>query len=179
MKVKIITPYSVEKNLGKAYNEEISRLKENEWACLCDIDICFLTPDAGVILEQYAMRFPDAGILTCYTNRVSPLSHMQLLSGTVDNSSDIKGHMILAEKQKRFLYQATEIKRDISGMLMMISRRFWEQFKFREDLKCLGVDTEYNRQIRMAGKTIYRMDGLYVFHIYRLATGIHNKTHLL
>lgn len=178
MKVKIMIPYSLEKNLGKAYNEAMARLGDDDWGCLCDIDTCFLTPDAGVILENYAERFPDAGILTCYTNRVSPLSIPQLLKGRVDEDGNIRMHVKLAEKQRNYLYQATEIDRDISGMVMMISKRFWMQHRFTEDLKCLGVDTEYNRRIRAAGAKILRMDGLYVLHIYRILTGIHNKTHL-
>lgn len=179
MKVKILIPYSLEKNLGKAYNEAMATLAEDEWGCLTDIDTCFLTPDAGVILENYASRFPDAGILTCYTNRISPLSTMQLLKGRVEEDADMRRHVKLAEYQKKYLYQATEIDRDISGMLMMISKRFWNEFSFSEDLKCLGVDTEYNRRIREAGAKILRMDGLYLFHVYRLNLGIHNKTHLV
>jgi GT2 family glycosyltransferase len=179
MKVKILIPYSLEKNLGKAYNEAMEGLKEDEWGCLCDIDTCFLTPDAGVILEEYAKRYPDAGILTCFTNRVSPLSVMQLLKGKIEEDANMRRHVQLAEFQKKYLYQVTEINRDISGMLMMISKRFWNEFQFSEDLKCLGVDTEYNRRIRAAGVKILRMDGMYLFHVYRMQNGIHYKSHLV
>lgn len=179
MKVKILIPYSTEKNLGKAYNESMGRLNDDEWGCLHDIDVCFLTPDAGMILENYAACYHGAGILTCFTNRVSPLSRMQLLSGVIDENMDMRRHIKLAQSQKQYAYQATEIKGDISGMLMMISKRVWNEFKFSENLQCLGVDTEYNRRIRAAGLKIFRMDALYVFHLYRIMTGIHNKKHLV
>lgn len=178
MKVKILVPYSLEKNLGRAYNECMARLGEDEWGCLCDVDLCFLTSDAGLILENYALQYPDAGIMTCYTNRVSPLSKMQLLSGLIDENMDLRRHVRLAETQRQYAYTATDIKGDISGMLMMISKKVWNRFPFTEYLRCLGVDTEYNRIIRANGLKILRMDGLYVFHLYRIMTGIHNKTHL-
>jgi GT2 family glycosyltransferase len=178
MKVRIIKPYRHDKNLGKAYNEEMATLDDDDWNCLCDLDTCFLTPDAGTILEEYARQNPDAGILTCFTNRISTLSKMQLLNGRVDENSDMKHHVRLAEDQRRFLYNTTEIDRDISGMVMLISKRTWSQYKFTENIKCLGVDTEFNRRIRSAGKRILRMDGLYIWHTYRILNGITSKTHL-
>lgn len=179
MKVHFLTPYAVDKNLGRAYNESMTLIPQGDWACLMDYDVQLLTPDAGRIVYEYAMRAHPQDLLTCFTNRVSPLSKMQLLGGEISNNSDIRYHIQLAERQKKLLYQQTVIHRDISGMLMLINRALWEQFAFTEDRLCLGVDTEYNRRIRAANKLIYRMDGLYCFHSYRLSTGINDKTHLL
>lgn len=179
MQVHILSPFSTEKNLGKAYNESISLIPDNDWACLTDLDINFLTSDAGNILYEYAKRSPSAGILTCFTNRVSTLSKAQLLTGNVCEIADYKHHILLAKKQQALLYHMTEIQGDISGMLMMISKRIWNEHKFSEEHKCLGVDTNYSRRIRAAGKLILRMDGLYVFHGYRFLNGIYDKSHLL
>jgi GT2 family glycosyltransferase len=179
MKVHFIIPYALDKNLGRAYNETMASLPDDDWACLMDYDVQLLTPDAGRIIHEYATRAKPDQLLTCYTNRVSTLSRPQLLSSVVDENSDMRYHIGLAERQRKFLYQTTPITRDISGMLMLINKRLWLQFFFSEDKKCLGVDTEYNRRIRAAGKTIMRMDGLYVWHAYRLMNGIFDKTHLL
>lgn len=178
MQVLISSPYRPDKNLGKAYNEFMRLLPDDYWGCLTDIDVNFLTPDAGSILHDYARSFPDAGILTCFTNRISALSHMQLLGGMINEERDYDRHIALAEKQREKLYHVTEIKKDISGFLMMVSKRTWNDYPFPDLNKPLGVDTYYGRDIRAAGLKILRMDGLYVWHTYRLLSGINNKEHL-
>lgn len=178
MNVHICIPYRVDKNLGKAYNEAMARIPEGDAACFIDYDVQLLTPDAGAIINEYANRNPGA-LLTCYTNRISPLSHRQLLEGFVSEDPDIRNHIKLAEVQRNQLYQVTQIIRDISGFLMVIPRALWEKHQFDESSKCLGVDTHYGRKIRSAGEKILRMNGLYVFHAYRLLTGITYKAHLV
>lgn len=177
MFVHICAPYRLDKNLGRAYNEVMQLLPEDSAACFIDYDVQLLTPDAGAIIHQYAAENPHA-LLTCYTNRVSPLSKMQLLNRVVNEESDIRKHISLAEKQKSLLYQTTPIYRDISGMLMVIPKSLWLKHPFPDSGVCLGVDTYYGRSIREAGVSILRMDGLYVWHSYRLLTGITDKSHL-
>ena len=179
MKVHFVIPYALDKNLGRAYNETMAALPDGDWACLMDYDVQLLTPDAGRIVHEYATMAKPDQLLTCFTNRVSTLSKPQLLNGVVNEDSDIRNHIRFAERQRQFLYQMSPIPRDISGMLMLMNKQLWSEFQFTEDKKCLGVDTEYNRRIRAAGKTIMRMDGLYVWHAYRLMNGINDKTHLL
>lgn len=172
-----IVPYRSDKNLGKGYNEAMQLLPDGGTAILRDGDTQYLTSDYGTIIEEYVRLFPGA-VLTCLTNRISPLSKMQLLKGKPDENSDIRYHIDLAEKQKKHLYSVTEIQRDISGMLMVIPKDVWLQHPFKEGIGCLGVDTEFNRRIRAAGVKILRCDGLYLFHSYRLINGIFSKTHL-
>lgn len=177
MQVHITAPYRLDKDLGLAYNEFMKLLPDGDSACFIDYDVMLLTPDAGAILHEYAKRFPDA-LLTCFTNRISPLAKPQLLEGIVNEDSDIKNHIRTAEIQKNRLYVATEINQDISGFLMMLSKKTWLKHKFPERGKPLGVDTHFGRTLRASGTKILRMDGLYVFHAYRLMKGINNKEHL-
>jgi len=103
---------------------------------------------------------------------------MQLIDGVIDDNPFFVDHVHRAEKQKEHLYNTTEIDRDISGFLMMISKNTWSMYPFPELGKALGVDTRYGRTIREAGLKILRMDGLMVWHTYRILNGISNKTHL-
>lgn len=178
MNVHICTPFRLDKDLGKAYNEAMQRIPDGDWACLIDYDVQLLTPDAGAILHRYASMYPKAGVLTCFTNRISPLSHMQLIDGTVNDNPDMKYHIGVAELQRERLYDVSIINRDISGFLMLVSKDVWRRHPFPELGKPLGVDTTWNRIIRSAGLKILRMDGLYVWHTYRLMNGIHDKKHL-
>lgn len=179
MKVHVCTPYSIEKNLGKAYNEAMAVIPKGDWACLIDHDVVFLLPDQIKHLHDYVGLFPDTGIFTCLTNRLHPAANDQLLGGQVTNNPNIDHHINRAEKQKRHLYQVTEINHHISGFLMMISKSTWNNIKFTEDKKCLGVDNEFSDAVLDSGRNILRMDGIYVFHQYRIMKGIKDKSHLV
>jgi GT2 family glycosyltransferase len=178
MKVHIVKPYSLEKNLGKAYNEAMALIPDGDWACLMDYDTMFLTPDCGKILHEYVNWNPTAGIFTCFTNRIHPLANDQLLDGECSENTCMQYHVERAYNQKRFLFKATELKKQISGFLMMISKKTWSEHKFSEEGKCLGVDNDFSLRVLESGKSILRMDGVYVLHLYRLKNGIKDKTHL-
>lgn len=182
MKVHIVKPYSLEKNLGKAYNEAMALIPDGDWACLMDYDTMFLTPDCGQILHEHA-KFMDENyngkvLLTCFANRIHPLAKDQLLTGSLLEETDISYHIHLAEKQRE-QKTCTRIEHEISGFLMMISKELWKEIKFTESGKCLGVDNDFSLRVLAKGYMIGRMDNLYVWHTYRLKNGIKDKTHLL
>lgn len=176
--IHVKTPFALDKNLGRAYNKAFEDVGENDWVCLIDHDVLFLTPDAISIMHEYARSFPETGIFTCFTNRIHPLAIDQLLDGKVNENTCVKYHQERAYNQKRFGITVKEIKHVISGFLMMVSKRTWNEIKFSESGKCLGCDNEYSQRIIEAGKKIYRMESLYVWHSYRL-NDMKDKTHLL
>lgn len=175
--IHILTPYSLSKDLGKVYNDACRLIPDDHWICLTDYDTLFLTPDAISIMHEYVRRNPEAGLLTPFTNRIHPTSP-QLLGGKVSEVPDISWHIKKAEAQKEFLYQVTEIEKNVSGFVMLFSKKTWNEVKFREGAGCLGVDTMFWKELKAKGKKMLRMDGLYVWHTYRLNTNINDKTHL-
>ncbi len=177
--IHVCTPYRTDKNLGKAYNEAFSLIGDEDWLCVHDWDFSFLLPDSISHLYGYIERFPNVDAFTCYCNRSHISSHQQMLNGKISNDTDYMHHISLAIKQKEKLYQATEIKGNISGYMMLLSKRLWKEIPFAEDLKCLGVDSLFSVKLRQKGKNIYRMDGLYGFHQYRMVNGTKDKSHLL
>src|SRR5690606_26036676 len=176
--IHVKIPFDPEKNLGRAYNRAFEGIAEDDWVCLIDHDVLFLTPDAILLMYEYTRSYPDTGIFTCYTNRVHPLSMDQLLHGRVSENTNIGFHLELAYNQKRFGITVTEINHVISGFLMLVSKRTWNEIKFSESGKCLGVDNDFSANVLERGKKIYRMDSVYVWHTYRLKNGITDKTHL-
>ena len=175
VKVHVLTPFALDKNLGKAYNDAMRMIPDNDWACLIDYDVQFLTPDAIAHMHEYVRLNPDAGMLTCFTNRIG--CGEQLLNGFSENS-DMLHHLQLAEKQKKNLYKVTELKSLTSGFLMLISKKTWKGFPFEESGKCLGVDNAFCKALLAGGKKVLRMDGIYVFHTYRLGKGRFDTSHL-
>lgn len=175
-----LIPYRADKNLGKAYNDAFKSLPNESALCVRDYDTLWLLHDYNVQLDGYHKRYPNS-VLTCYTNRISSLSTAQLYTGNVSENTDFKTQIQIAERIRVTAgrnYSVTKIDQDISGMMLVIPRSVWLQHPFNEDKLCLGVDTEWNRRIRAAGVTILRMDGVYIWHSYRLINGVSNKTHL-
>lgn len=177
MVIHFPTPFRRDKNLADAYNFVFERYcRPNDWVALRDIDTMFLTPDAPNIVEDYINLYPDTGIFTCYTNRLSLHAKDQLYRGMISPNTNILHHIRIAESLKHDR-SVTEINRKISGFLMVISFKTWEQFRFRGSA-CLGVDNDYSNEILEAGLKIRRMNGLYLWHSYRLLNGINDKKHL-
>jgi hypothetical protein len=179
MKVRIRTPYSLEKNLGKAYNEEMALIPEGESACFIDGDVNFLTPNYGAVLHDYATKYPNA-VLTCYATRIHELAKGQLYPVS-DNMRDciIEAHM-LSEN-----VTATPITGPVSGFLLLIPKHIWKAHPFCETNtfrpgtpNLLGCDNEWTNRIRKAGVDILRMNSMLVWHTYRLISNGTDKSHL-
>lgn len=172
------TPFALDKNLGKAYNKEFLHVAPEDYVCLRDHDTLFLLPDTINHIYGYVKNYPEIDIFTCYANRNHISLTQQLLIGVSENT-DIKYHIYVAQMQTRYLYSVTEIKGNIAGFFMLISKRLWDEVKFTEYMKCFGVDFAYCAALRQKKKKIFRMDGIYIWHTYRLQNGVDNKKHLL
>ncbi len=168
-------PYDDNKNLGGAYNLAMQHYGPEDWVCLKDYDTLFLLPETIKYINHYTQVFPDAGILTCYTNRIG--NKDQMVFGKTSENDSIRYHIGVAKQMVKNLFKATELQNPISGMLMVIKKSTWDNVKF--DHGCLGVDNNYHRRIQATGMKILRMDGVYIWHTYRLTTGIKNVQHLL
>lgn len=182
--IHVVTPYdpTPAKNLGRAYNKAFENVGEDDWVCLMDWDAMFLCPTAIKELYGYVEKYPDTGLFTCWTNRIHKGATQQLHGEIYYDQRDILAHIHTAEYLRdKYRGEVTQLRKHISGFLMMISKETWNKIKFSEDKKCLGVDNDYSDRILDAGKVILRMDGLYVFHLYRMGMpgGTKDKTHLL
>lgn len=186
-------PYSTEKNLGKAYNRTMSLLGDNDHACLRDGDTCWLTPDYGVHLAEYVRLYPNA-VLTCWTNRINEraeqqskavVQHQEIGHMPIRECTDMTIHLRAAEIQKESLYNVTPLHGFISGFCMVVPKSVWNVHKFAEvqpyedrgPHALLGIDNDFTNRIRAAGVPVLRMEGLYLWHTYRLLTN--SKAHLL
>jgi len=177
MTIHVRTPFALDKNLGREYNNAFKDVDENDWVCLRDHDSLFLTSDAIPIMYEYVNAFPDTGIFTAWCNRIHPLSVNQLFLGSPSNDFDIKNWEYRARIQSKTKTIATEINHPISGFLMLISKKTWNEIKFMEGHGCLGIDNFFSQEVLKSGRKILRMDRLVVWHSYRL-NNITDKSHL-
>lgn len=178
MKVHHFTPFSVEKNLGKAYNQCFEIVGEDDWVCLRDLDTMYLSPDAGEIVYNYAYQNPGC-VLTCYTGRIHPLAKEQLVNNEIGIDKEMLSQIYLATEVRNDCYKTTFLTGPLSGFLMLLSKKTWWQIGgFDESIGLLGVDTDFYKRVRAAKIPVLRMDGLYIFHCYRLGKDIKDTTHL-
>ena len=160
----------------------MAMIPEGDAACFIDGDVMFLTPDFGQILTNYANNFPNA-VLTCWTNRIHELSRGQKMQLTQPDS--IKSCIEVAARISDTGGYLTgfPITGSVSGFLLVVPKSVWHQHKFTEtnnyrpgEPNLLGVDNDFTNRVRAAGIPILRMNGMLVWHSYRLLDG--SKKHL-
>lgn len=193
-----IFDFTGHKNLGRAYNEAMAAAPEDSHVILRDGDTCWLTPDYGVHIAEYIRLYPDA-VLTCWTNRINERAEQQSKmivhhgDSFIRDQSDIRKatdmiiHLHAAKIQTKNLYQVTPLHGFVSGFCLIVPKSVWNNHKFTEVQKyedrgptnMLGVDNDFTNRIRAAGIQVLRMDGIYIWHTYRLLTGDTDKSHLL
>jgi GT2 family glycosyltransferase len=175
--VNLITAiaFDPEMNLGRAYNNIMSRLNDDDWCCFIDHDVMFTTKRWYQQICDVIEDRPDAGIITCLTNRVG--NPNQIFHSYPDDESEhnIIYHRALGEKlaKETLIRDVTNQhhKQLISGMLMCISKKVWNQIGGFKD-GFLGVDNRAHTDVRDIGYKVYCIDSLYVYHWYR-ADGVH------
>lgn len=181
LNIYYFTPYSTTKNIANEYNKYIETVpNDDDWICLLDADIMFLTPDYGSQIHEIVTKHKDTiGMFTCLTNRVG--SPWQCYEGYISENDSIRNHRAIAKYvREKYQNQICRIIYPISGYFMLFSKKTWREVgKFNESLGMLGVDTDFSQKIMRNKKHIALIQGLYVFHYYRLVEGIEHKKHLL
>jgi len=165
-------PKETGKNLGAAYNTFMAMLPEGDWACFLDHDAMFTTADWYPQLESIVNTLPEthpgAGLLTVCTNRIG--NDEQIIfrkSSREARNHDIHFHRAIGKKrQEEYGRQLRAAKHFISGVVMLLSKKVWQQTAGFTD-GFLKVDIDMDRQVRALGYTTFIMDGVYCYHYYR------------
>lgn len=168
-------PFSLEKNLGKAYNEAMAKVTD-DYCILMDYDAMLLTPTAIPLIDKYVKAYPEAALFTGYASRSHKSSAGYFPR---QNTGNMIEAIRTAERLERYPMKVKKLEKNITGFFMVIKRTTWEKYKFKEGPGCLGVDTDYWQQLAKGNEIMYLMETIYVWHTYRLTTGTHNKQHLL
>lgn len=176
--IHVCTPFNMDKDLGRAYNDAFERCHEDDWLCVIDYDVCFLTPNSIPIMYKYIESYPNTGMFVCRANRIHRLQLCQLAEDTPSENDSIGYWIAQAEEREKLVPEVSEIAGPVSGFLMLVSKKTWRENKILEGRKCLGVDNQFSMSILQSGKNILCMEGLLVWHSYRLKD-ITDKTHLI
>lgn len=160
MNLRTMVPWREDANLGLAYNEEMERLPDGDWAIFKDHD-CM--PTTGQWFRQFAEAItfkPDAGAIVAMTNRIA--SSWQRCGDPTSN--DIAAHRRFgAERAKvRTLLDITETK-GFGGVAFAIAKYAWAEVGgFAHGLGC--VDHSIHFRMQRAGRKIWMHEGIYYYH---------------
>lgn len=173
--MNIIIPFSLEKDLGKAYNEAMSRIPDDDYAIILDYDAMMLTPNSAPLVDKYVKANPQAALLTAYAARSHKSSSQHY---PYNNNGNMLTAIQVAERLERLPMRTRPVIKNVTGFFMVLPKWTWNKYKFREGMGCLGVDTDYWMKLVIAGEQMLLMETIYVWHTYRLKNGIHDKSHL-
>ena len=173
------TPYS-KNGLWEAYNQYISLLQDNDWAVIMDGDSMLLGEKWGKQIEEFVEKYNNAGLITCLTNRSGYVT-AQGYNKQMSSISDVKYWRRVAKQlEVKDYLKCTKLDIIVTGFFMIINKKVWDLY-IKKDIELngnLGIDDYISRCILDAKLPIYRMDGLLVFHYYRLLEGINYIKHL-
>jgi hypothetical protein len=167
MRIFYSNPFSLDKDIGKAYNEYLSSLnaKDDDWIVMQDGDILYLTPDWGKrINDALSLDGDKFGLVGCYTNRLR--SKHQLHKNAFNYDLNVRNHFDIANSYQEEGIQ--EIKEYIAGFFMAFQYKTWKKIKFAEN--SLAFDSLFSMRVKEIGLNIGLIRSLYVFHGYRLWT---------
>lgn len=168
MTLHTFMPYSLERNLGAAYNASMELLPDDGWACFLDHDMMLTTREWYRQLVEVIEFLPKAGAFTAVTNRIG--AHWQRAIEADRNNHDIKYHRELGQKRlaRRSVLDVTQTK-GFGGVLICVSKQAWRDAGgFADGLLC--VDHSLHFGLVRAGYSVYLLESLYVYH-WRRAFG--------
>jgi GT2 family glycosyltransferase len=173
--IYFFVPYSFEGNLGKAYNDYMRLLpNDDDWGVVMDGDTMFLTPDWGTHIKELIEEHPDAGCITCITNRIAN-KNQRIAMPSTNILEHRKRAMALLRERRNYVIKT---KRHISGLLMAVKKSTWKEIPFPELGTILNVDNVWSKKLIRAGKEILIAKGLYILHYYRWSEGRASTSHI-
>lgn len=163
------TPFSIEKNFGKAINQCCSIVPNDEdWICIRDGDAMNLTPDWGNIIQDAIDKHgSEYQLFGCWTNRLNKANGgHQMASGLTYDNMNITDHYEVAQMLSKFSDEMVEVK-SIAGFFMLFQKKTWSlSGGFVENSK--AFDTWFCDAVKKKGGKIGLINRLYMFHLYRI-----------
>ena len=167
-------PYSPDGDLGGAYNRFMQLLPEDGWACFLDHDAIWTTRHWYDQIARAITAVPNAGAITAVTNRIG---NARQLARRAPADHDMRKHrkfgMVQLVQHGEKLVDITNAE-PMSGVVIILSKVAWRACGPLPS-GLLGVDNYLHAALRRAGRRVFLMPGLFVYHWYR---GDGDKSHI-
>ena len=163
--IDVRMPFSTSGNLGQAYNEAMDESKA-KWVLLMDQDVLPMHPNWYSMLCKAIEIYPDAGLMTCYVSKIGSVMQQHVLSPP--NVFPITAHRVFGKN----LWQTSGMNataftvpsQHVSGCFMLVRKQTWKELNgFKNGF--FGVDWNFTKKVFASRWKIYRLNGLYVYHL--------------
>lgn len=165
--IHYISPYDVNRQFGTSINNAIKQLNpdENDWICLRDLDVAFLTPDSGRLIHEAVEKYgKEYSLIGCVTNRLGGTN--QTAANMFDEMNLMQHYYCAETRNTCFDSEVEAFNHDVAGMFMLFSVKIWR--KIGGFKNSIVFDREFTKGVRINGGKVGIMPGLYVLHCYRL-----------
>lgn len=173
-----ITPGRSDKNIGKAINDLIKNLPEQDWICYRDIDTLPMNHEQFFRqCEEIAMN-GSFDLIGCMTNRLG--LERQLYKRQISDNPDINYHRQIAiELFEQYGSAVSNTNSAIGGLMMLFPKELWTRVGGFEEGYIVHpngryFDNEFYVKAKKEGARVGIADGIYLFHFYRF--GLENPT---
>jgi GT2 family glycosyltransferase len=166
--INICIPYDPEANLGREY-DRIMAESSREWVLLLDHDILILNPHWYHICQEAIRKYPDAGLFTVFASAAGKT--FQRIKGCPERGQSILVHRQFAKSLWHRLKFSITVNdpnipnNETNGFFMLTSKTAWKKCGGFGDNGLFSQDRLYYRRITAAGLKIYRIDGIYCYHL--------------
>lgn len=170
------TPYD-RRGLGYAYNKVCAIVPAaDDWICLMDADVMMLPGDWGLHLDHAVREHREYDVFVCMATRTWRRGDQQLWDPPrIRGCTDLRDLFSVVSELGRTRFGEVvpwPAKRQPSGFFMLFRKDVWLETPFPlagpKGLPMLGIETEWFRRIRAAGRKVGLMKGLAAIHFYRL-----------
>ena len=163
-----ITPWLPERHLSEAVEMNVRPVPNGHWVLILDWD-CYIGLDKRWYdkCASAIAQVPNAGVISCMTNRIG--SPLQKMAGAPPGRN-ISDHEEFAQSlpDEAILRDVTDIRTaKLSGMFFLIKRDTFDEIPELPRSKFIGLDNWLGDRIREIGRRLYVITSLYVFHGYR------------
>lgn len=180
MKIHYIQPFDVNSppNIGGAINAAIEQLNPapEDWIVNMDYDLLWLLPDSKKQLSEILLS-TDFQILAPVMNRLG--NDYQLVERAFYNT-DMMWHINTAESRSDLLWGTVTpfTGGPLAAACLCFQYRAWVALGGFDE-NSLAFDTQFCIRAERSGMKMGIMEGIYVWHSYRISKNINDINHLI
>jgi len=169
---------------GNVYNSHCSMVPfDHDWIQIMDYDAMILAPEAYAVIDKAIERYPDTAVFGGMTNRVGLPFQKLVPTPKLDDNDSIRHHMDIAKKIAHTYRdgQCKEVEY-VAGFFMLFRRDYWLLNQFQDRISTpqgILFDWKFCQHAKEINKKVRVIEGLYLWHTYRLMGDPLSKKHLL
>jgi len=183
MNVHHIVPGRSDLNFGKAINDLIENLPDEDWVCLRDIDTMPLLHKEFIWQCEQIVKHTQFDLIGAMTNRIGINQH--LYKGIFSEDYNLVNHKAIAQELfDKYGCDVIETKKTIAGFMMLFNVETWRKVGGFPvggiQIKNAMLDYWFCKKIIAIKGRMGIARGIYLYHSYRMGLDKPrtNRTHL-